>query len=66
MTPFQLMFGRTPRTAVDVAVDTVPQHLPLFEWQERMDRARELAANRSGLARGLRAPEDRVAAEDEF
>jgi hypothetical protein len=59
MTPFFLTFGRHPRTAVEVAIGTKPERLDTTEWLDRLRKAREVAAARSGLARGLSPPEQR-------
>jgi len=63
-TPFFLVFGRHPRTAIDVAIGTDPERFnSATDWLERLKRAREVAAARSGLARGLQPPEERTEEE---
>jgi hypothetical protein len=59
-TPFYLMFGRHPRTVVDILVDSPPQLAsPVGEWARKLFEARRIAAAKAGLARGLTAPEQR-------
>lgn len=64
-TPFFLMFGRQPRTLVDAFVGSPVTHYAKADWMLRMERARRLAAARSGLARGVVLPDVRVPVDEE-
>ena len=64
-TPFFLWTGRQPRTMVDVVMATPVERESQDEWLRKLMVARRLAAARSGFARGLTPPEQRVPAEEE-
>lgn len=52
--PFYLMYGRSPRTTLDVLVGKAPtKSIPVQEWWEYLERARLHAQQSDGKSRGV-------------